>query len=128
MFFDGNPRVEIDDDPSKFFCHQFGRTLITATHGDMLKPARMPGYVASRWPDEWGATRHRYAYFGHVHHSSRGGEEDGLIWETFQTLAAKDAWHAGEGYQSGRSMTAITHHKETGELTRNRVTVGRMGK
>jgi len=123
MFYNSNPRVEIDCDPSKHFVHRHGETLIFASHGDALRPERVAGFVASRWPKLWGATTHRVAMFGHVHHSAKGGEADGMTWETFQTLSAKDAWHAGQGYSSGRSMSAITYHSASGELLRNRVSV-----
>jgi len=123
-FFAKNPRVEVDCDPSKFFWHVFGKVFIAATHGDMVKPAQMPGFMAATKAKEWGNTEYRYAYFGHLHHSSKGGGEDhGVVWEVFQTLAAKDAWHAASGYTSGRSMVAITHHRDKGEVSRNRVAV-----
>jgi hypothetical protein len=123
-FFHANDRVTVDCDPSKFFWHVHGRVFIGATHGDMVKPNEMPGVMASMRPREWGDTDFRYAYFGHVHHSSKGGGENhGIIWETFQVLAGKDAWHHASGYSSGRSMTAIHHHKEFGEYSRNTVSI-----
>jgi hypothetical protein len=123
-FYAANERVTIDCDPSRFFKFRFGRVLIGATHGDLLKPIDMPGFMASQWPQDWGETQFRYAYLGHVHHASKGGgEKNGVIWETFQSLAAKDAWHAGMGYTSGRSMSAITHHRERGEVFRHTVSV-----
>lgn len=123
-FFESEPRVDVDCDPSKFFWWRFGKVFIGATHGDEVKPDAMPGVMASTRAKEWGETEFRYAYFGHVHHKSRGGgEAHGVIWETFQSLAAKDAWHAGRGYSSGRSMTAITHHKDKGEVFRHTVSV-----
>jgi hypothetical protein len=123
-FFHKSDRVTVDCDPSKFFWHVHGRVFIGATHGDMVKPDRMPGVMASMKPREWGACDWRYAYFGHVHHSSKGGGENcGVLWETFQVLAGKDAWHSASGYSSGRSMTAIHHHKEFGEFSRNTVSI-----
>lgn len=123
-FFSKNPRVHVDCDPSKFFWWSFGKVFIGATHGDMVKPDKMPGVMASMKPKEWGDAKYRYAYFGHVHHQSRGGgEQHGVIWETFQTLSPKDAWHSASGYTSGRSMVAITHHKERGEVCRHTVSV-----
>ncbi len=119
-FFRNEERVTVDTDPSPFFWHKFGRVLIGATHGDNVKPDEMAGIMATVRPQWWGETEFRYAYLGHVHHRSRGGGEGkGVIWETFQTLAPKDSWHAWSGYVSGRSMTAITHHKEYGEVARN---------
>jgi hypothetical protein len=40
--------------------------------------------------------------------------------EYFRTLAARDAWHAGQGYRSGRDMQCIIHHREFGEIGRHR--------
>ncbi len=122
-FFDGNERVTIDCSPSKFFKWQWGKVMVSATHGDTVKPKEMPGLMAARWPKDWGQSDYRYAYLGHVHHMEKGGEENGVKWEVFQTLAAKDAWHAGRSWCSGRSMTAITHHKEYGEHFRHTVAI-----
>lgn len=119
-FYASDPRVEVDTDPSPFFWWTFGDVFVAATHGDKVKPGDMPGVMASYKPKEWGAAKFRYAYFGHVHHKAiGGGEHHGVIWETFQTLAAKDAWHKGMGYSSGRSMTAITLDRKRGEIFRH---------
>lgn len=128
MAFRDNPRVHVSRDPSPFYFHQHGKVLIASTHGDMIRATDMPSAVAAYAPKEWGATEHRYIYLGHVHHASiGGGERYGAIWETFRTLAAKDAWAAQSGYASGRSMVAITHHKEFGEHMRNTVTIAGPG-
>lgn len=125
-FFDKNPRVKIGTSPSAFWHRRHGKVLLTATHGDMIKPEQMPGLVAAYWPQDWGETEFRYAYLGHLHNRIKGGgEQFGLVYEVFQTLAAKDAWHYNSGYASGRSMTAITHHKDRGEISRNIVSIPR---
>lgn len=123
-FFSKSPRVTVDADPSPFFKYRFDKVLIASAHGDMIKAADMPGFVAATWPEDWGQTRFRYVYLGHVHHKSiGGGEKAGVIWETFQTLAPKDIWHHQSGYVSGRSMVSITHHREKGEIKRSTVSV-----
>lgn len=119
-FFHNNPRVKVDADPSAFWKLKFGKVLLTATHGDNVKAPDMPGLIAGRYPKDWGETEHRYAYLGHFHHRSiGGGEKAGMIWEIFQTLTPKDEWGYRTGFVSGRSMTAITHHKEKGEICRS---------
>jgi hypothetical protein len=120
-FFDGNPRVTVDLDPSKFFFHQFGKVMIAATHGDTVKLAKFPGVMAAYQPVMWGQTTYRYGYTGHIHHQ-RSVEENGATCEAFRTLAGKDAYHHAGGYSSGRGMVAITHHKERGEFIRHTVT------
>jgi hypothetical protein len=121
-FYHGHPRVTVDTDPSYFFHMRFGEVMLGSTHGDMVHPVDIPGVMASYWPEEWGATKYRYAYLGHVHHKSiGGGEKAGVVWETFRSLTAKDAWHFQSGYSSGRSMTSITHHRNKGEIMRHTV-------
>ena len=123
QFFKSNSRVVVDTDPSPFFWWTFGKVFIASTHGDMIKHTAMPGVMAAYKPKEWGNAEHRYIYLGHVHHQSiGGGETAGVVWETFRCLTAKDAWHRQSGYSSGRSMVAITHHKDKGEVMRHTVT------
>lgn len=114
-----NPRAKLTSNPSVFWHKQWGKTMLAAHHGHLVKPAMMPGVMASTWPKIWGETTHRYAMLGHIHHGSKGGDEQaGAVWETFQTLAAKDEYAYGNGYRSGRSMTAIVYHKDGGEDAR----------
>jgi hypothetical protein len=118
--FRANERVRVDTGPSRFYMRQHGSCMIAATHGDMLKMGEMAGYVAANWPEAWGRTKYRYGYTGHVHNEKALAVNTlrGLRAESFNTLAAKDAWHAGEGYQSPRNMVSITLHKDRGEVDR----------
>lgn len=123
-YFHGNPRVKINTSPSSFWHREFGKVLLTATHGDMIKPEAMPGVIAAYFPEAWGRTEFRYCYLGHVHHSAKGGGElHGLTYEVFRTIAAKDNWAYQSGYSSARSMVAITHNSVTGEDTRTTVSI-----
>lgn len=118
--FRNNDRVKVDTSPSRFYMRQHGSCMIAATHGDMLKMGDMAGFVAANWPEAWGKTKYRYGYTGHVHNEKALAVNTlrGLRAESFNTLAAKDAWHAGEGYQSPRNMVSITLHKDRGEVDR----------
>jgi hypothetical protein len=72
----------------------------------------------------WGESVFRYCYTGHVHHRAQICKEiNGVVCESFQVLPPADAWHAGMGYGAGRSMMAITHHREFGEKLRNVVSI-----
>lgn len=121
-FFHDEPRVAVDLSPAFFWYHQFGRNLIGSTHGDTAKGPDMPSIMASDMPEAWGATSHRYWYVGHVHHSDLK-EYRGCTVEYFRTLAARDAWHAGQGYRAGRDMRLIVLHKIHGEIERHRCDV-----
>lgn len=125
-WFRDTPRVTVDTDPSRFFMHLHGKVMVAATHGDMLRMGDMAGFMAANWPKEWGASEHRYAYTGHVHHD-RVKSGGGVRAESFNTLAAKDAWHAASGYVSARSAVSITMHRELGEIDRLTVNLPRAG-
>ena len=122
LFYEGNERVVIDQSPAKFWFHRFGNVLIGATHGDTCKPQALPGIMAHDRAEDWGNTRHRYWYTGHIHNQNVM-EFPGVIWESFRTLAAKDHWTASKGYRSGRDMYSIIHSKDFGEVERHRVDI-----
>lgn len=121
-FYARNPRVVVDDDPSEWFFHRFGATLIGAHHGHKCKPADMAMTMAVRRRADWGDTQFHYFYFGHIHHET-AKEVGDVRCESFQTLAAKDAHSAGAGYNSGNSLTSITLHREEGEIGRHRINI-----
>lgn len=122
--FRHNPRVELVDIESPFWCYEFGRNMIATTHGDMVKPKDMAKLVANYWPEQWGRTEHRYCYLGHFHHEDKT-EDGGLMVEIFNTLAAQDAWHHASGYKSRRNMKAIVLDKEYGEVERHTYSINR---
>ena len=126
-YFHLEPRVKVDLSPSPFWYYRFGKVLIGVTHGDTCKPERLPGIMAADRAEDWGLTKHRYWYTGHVHHTSKR-EFPGVVQESFRTLAAKDAWHTGAGYRSGRDMHAIVLHREHGERERHICNVGMLEK
>lgn len=122
-FFHNDPRVEVDLSPGTCWYYQFGRVMIGSTHGDTIKGKDMGAVMAADMPKEWGATTHRYWFVGHVHHKDVK-EYPGVIVEYVRTLAARDAWHQGQGYRAGRDMQLVVLHREFGEVERHRCDVG----
>lgn len=122
-YFSSDPAVHVDLSPSKFWYYVWGKVLIGSTHGDTVKPERLPSIMAADRPQEWGQTAHRYWYTGHIH-SKNAIEFPGVQWESFRTLAPSDSYAAGHGYRSGRDMVLIVHHREHGEVERHRCDVG----
>lgn len=124
-YFHGNERVEVDLSPAVHWYYRFGKVLIGSTHGDTTKMKDLPGVMAADRPADWGQTGFRYWYCGHVHHIERK-EFPGVVVEYFRTLAARDAWHTGQGYRAGRDMSLIVHHKDFGEIERHTCNVARL--
>lgn len=121
-FYSKEPRVTISEDPSEFFYHKFGNVLIGANHGHRVKPVDLAQHMAATRAAEWGATKYRHYLTGHLHHVV-AKEVMGVVVETFQTLAAKDAYHASHGYLAGQSITSITFHHQEGEIGRHRINI-----
>lgn len=117
-YFHNEPRVTVDRSPAPFWFYRFGKVLIGATHGHTTKPTNLPQIMATDRAKDWGETDFRYWYHGHFHHKRVSQEHPGCVVEGVRTLAAKDAWHAGAGYRSGRDMQCIIHHKKFGERFR----------
>ena len=123
-WYRNDPRVTVDTSPSLFWHRRFGKVMLASTHGHEAKPAQMPMIMAARYPEVWGATKHRYAHTFHVHHSAKLQDEiGGVIVETHQAPIPHDAWHAGMGYLSGRSLCSIAYDPEHGESARTRVSL-----
>ncbi len=121
-YFHDDPRIEVDLSPATAWYYQFGRNLIGSTHGDTIKGPNMGQVMAADVPELWGATKYRTWYVGHVHHQDVK-EYPGCVVEYFRTMAARDAWHAGQGYRAGRDMRCIVLHREFGEVERLRCDV-----
>jgi hypothetical protein len=122
LYYSNNPRVTIRMEPGMVWYHRFGRCLLGATHGHSIKPDKMAMLLANDCAEDWGQTVHRHFFFGHVHHESVK-EVGSVKVESFNSPAARDAWNAGQGYRAGRSMNAVTFHKERGEIGRHRLNI-----
>lgn len=121
-WYRNEPRVTVDVDPSLFFWYPFGKVFLGATHGHTVKLKEMAAIMAHRRPEEWGRTKHRYIHGFHLHHAEKiATEGNGVISEIHQAPIPQDAWHYGAGFLSGRSLQAITYHKDLGEIGRVRV-------
>jgi UDP-2,3-diacylglucosamine pyrophosphatase LpxH len=120
MYFEGEPRIEVDLSRGLYRCMRFGKVLIGAHHGHGAKQADLPLLMAVDNAEDWGASTVRYVYQGHIHHDSVK-EIQGVRVESIRTLAGKDAWHAGQGYRSMRDTRGIVHHKDYGEIERHTV-------
>lgn len=116
-YYENEPRVKVFDNECKFINFVWGKCLIATHHTDKINFQRWYEALTRDYAEMWGQTKYRYGHGGHVHHE-QVKEIGGMIFHTWQTLAAPDAWHAASGYGSGRSSTAVTYDKEYGEVSR----------
>lgn len=111
MRYEGHARVTVDDSPSYFWWHRFGKNFFGATHGDKAKMKDLPLVMAHDRPHDWAASTHRRIYTGHIHHERRI-EEGGVIVLSMRTPVVKDAYHSFNRWRSGRSVYAETFRED----------------
>lgn len=120
-----NPRVTIEESPSKFIYVRFGTCLVGVTHGDSIKIKDLGEIMASDRSRDWGETTYRHWFTGHIHQERRV-EGRGWSAESLRTLAAKDAYAAGHGYRSARDMQVVMFDEADGEVGRHRVGIKKL--
>lgn len=116
--YENEPRVTVNNGPSPYHYHQFGKNLFGMCHGHTCKSDALGEVMTADVPELVGKTIHRRWFTGHIHHLTT---KEGRICvvESFRTLAARDAWHAAASYRAGREIKSITFHSEYGEMERS---------
>ena len=122
MYYENEPRVKTFDNYNKFLHFTWGDNLIALHHGDRINAQRIYESVTRNLAKEWGESKHRFAWLGHIHHK-QAQEIGGMLLEHWNVLPSQDAWHSASGYGSSRSMTSVLLHKEEGENSRFKVSV-----
>lgn len=120
MYYENEKRVKVFDNYNKFINFTWGDNLVVMHHGDKINVQRIYETITRVLAKEWGESKHRFAWTGHIHHK-QAHEIGGLHHESWNVLPPPDAWHAASGYGSSRSMTAVLLHKTFGEHSRFKV-------
>ena len=113
LFYRGNDRVSIDPSPSPFYWKRFGVNLIGGTHGHTVKVKELPLIMANIRSEDWAACNSKHCHTGHQHHEFTF-EHHGVKIFQHRAPVPVDAWHAAQGYLSGRSMRAFLYHNSLG--------------
>lgn len=118
--FSKNARVTIERTPSDFFVYQFGSNMFAAHHGDKSKPDRLVMFMANEWPEIWGSTKHRYFFYGHLHHAKLN-DIGGVQVEQLRAVTSRDKHAYTSGYTAQPQMQSITYHRDGGEKCRFKI-------
>ena len=115
--FEDNPRVEIIVSPLPYYAYQHGEVMLGFHHGHKKNVKGMPDTFAGQFREMYGKTKQTYLHCGHLH--NRHLEEfSSAIVERHSTVSSRDAHASHGGWNSQRSMQAITYHKERLECGR----------
>lgn len=118
--YEDEPRVVVIDSELPYYALVHGKTMLGFHHGHLKKPSQFASVFAAQFPEMWGATKYRYAHAGHMHHLHEK-EDFGMTVTQHRTLAARDAYAARGAWFANRSATAITYHREYGEVARTTI-------
>jgi len=109
---DQSVTVDMSPKPRKYV--RYGATLLGFTHGHKGKAQDLPLIMASETPADWAGTTWREWHLGHLHRKGEIVEEHaGVRVRTMPSLAALDAWSAGQGYNHKRAAEAYLWHHDT---------------
>lgn len=95
----------------------YGETLLGFTHGDGLsRKTNLAGLMAVEAREQWGLTKHKVWFHGHLHHQ-RLTEGDGCLIVQMPSLAGHDRYHARSGYTTSTAgLAAYFIDKEEGYI------------
>ena len=123
LLYSQEPRVNILPNYSKFIHYQWHNNLFVFHHGDRMKHEQILQTVIKNLDDQWSQSKNRYCHLGHIHHHT-AREIGSMHFEHWGSLTSTDQWHSDSGYGAERSMTAVVYHKDNGEDSRVKITVG----
>jgi hypothetical protein len=118
--YENEPRITVDDSALPYYAFEFGAVMLAFHHSHIKKNAQLPGMLAAQFAPMWGRTTKRFCHTGNLHHAEEK-EHSGMTVIQHPTLAARDAYAARGGWHADRAMSAITYHREFGQV--GRVTV-----
>lgn len=113
-------QIFVQADPAEFWVHTHGDCFFAAHHGDKAKAERLVLYLADEYAKQWGATRHRHIWTGHLHHH-KSADIGGATWEQLRAVTARDAYAVSHAYCARAQLQGITFHKTKGEVQRVKV-------
>ena len=115
-----DPRVHVDKTPSDFFMTTFGENMFMAHHGDKSKAERLVMFMAHEYAREWGRSKWRYLFTGHLHHAHLR-DIGGVQVEQLRAAASRDEYATSHAYAGIAQLQSITFHKKKGEVFRSKV-------
>lgn len=122
-YFKDEPRVTVVQCVQPVWHYVHGTVLIASAHGHAPKSEDMPAILAADFPEDWGRTKTRHVYVGHIHHQTVR-EYRGCTVESLRVHGAKDAWTHSMGYRAKRVVIMDVWHKDKGHRTRHTVNLG----
>lgn len=112
-FFRNDDQITIDNTDVLFKKFVHGNTLMMFEHGEM-RDSEYPIIMASEFPKEWGNSKFRISYVGHLHHQITKEYRGNCIVKFLPSLAKASAWELSKGYKPSPKAEASVISKYDG--------------
>lgn len=116
-------RVNVIDNESVFIGYRMGKTLVMTHHSDRCPVERLADVMMSDFKQDFAETEFHYVDIGHIHHKTAVKERNGIVIESWNTLARGDKWHKESGYRARQSMSLVFRSRTYGEIGRRTVPI-----
>lgn len=125
-YFRNEKDVEFIDNYRYTQSYVFGNTSLFFNHGDSDNK-RLIHSIAAEFPKEWGATKYRYLFVGHLHKLDVVDTECGIQMHRVPAICDADAWHYRERFGIGTvpSHEIFAIHKNRGIHLSQQITFGK---
>jgi hypothetical protein len=112
-YFKHDEQITIDNSDNLFKKYTHGNTLMMFEHGEM-KDSDYPLIMASEFPKEWGSSKFRISYVGHLHHQITKEYRGNCFVKFLPSLAKSSAWETSKGYKTSPKAEASIISKDNG--------------
>lgn len=112
-YFKNDEQVNIVNDTKLFKKYVYGNTLMMFEHGEM-REGDYPLIMASEFPKEWGNSKYRYTFCGHLHHLIAKEYRGNCFVKFLPSLAKSSTWETSKGYKTSPKAEASIINKEEG--------------
>ena len=113
-WFNKSKDVCVVEDLSNRQYLSYGDNLICFTHGDIGKVKDWPAIIASERSTEWGLSKQRFIFTGHLHTERELPVFGNVTVYRMPSLAGTDNWHHKNGYKSRKSLVGYIISKTKG--------------
>lgn len=116
-------RVNVIDNEGVFIGYRMGKTLVMTHHSDRCPIERLADVMMSDFKQDFAETDFHYIDIGHIHHKLAAKERNGIVIESWNTLARGDKWHRESGYRARQSMSVVWRSRTYGDIGRRVVPI-----
>lgn len=112
-YFRNDEQITISNDNKLFKKFVYGNTLMMFEHGE-IREGDYPLIMASEFPKEWGDSKFRITFCGHLHHTIAKEYRGNCFVKFLPSLAKPSAWEISKGYKISPKAEASIISKDNG--------------